>query len=143
MKIAFYFVLILFSIVSLKTWFKVGERALTFAQILVNWESVSQFFGSFGDQVLPAGTELADMGQEGVCFTVQANTSKGLNTLWNMYQDGTLKARLYDFVVTDRAKHLAEAEENIELTVKIEEEEYERACSDLNNEAKGNHFVFK
>ena len=122
----------------MKTWFKVGEKALTFAQILVNWESVSQFFGSFGDQVLPAGTELADMGQEGVCFTVQANTSKGLNTLWNMYQDGTLKARLYDFVVTDRAKHLAEAEENAELTVKIEEEEYERACSDLNNEAKGN-----
>ena len=105
---------------------------------MVNWESIGQFFRSFVDQVLPADTELADMGQEGVCFTVQANTSKGLNTLWNMYQDGTLKARLYDFVVTDRAKHLAEAEENIELTVKIEEEEYERAYNDLNNEGKGN-----
>ena len=125
----------LFSIVSLKTWFKVGERALNFAQILVNWESVSQFFRSFGDQVLPAGTELADMGGGCVCFTVQASSLKGLNSLWNMYQDGTLKARLHDFLVTEKVKLLAEAEENVELTVTIEEEEYRRACSDL---VKGN-----
>ena len=77
-----------------------------------------------------------------VCFTVQANNLKGLTTLWNMYQDGTLKARLYDFLVTEKVKHLAEAEENVELTVTIEEEEYKRACIDLNNEAKGNQATY-
>ena len=54
-----------------------------------------------------------------------------------MYQDGTLKARLYYFLVTE-VRHLAEAEENVELTVTIEEEEYRRAFVYLNNEAKGN-----
>ena len=54
-----------------------------------------------------------------------------------MYQDGTLKARLYNFLATE-VRHLAEAEENVELTVTIEEEEYRRAFVYLNNEAKGN-----
>ena len=45
-----------------------------------------------------------------------------------MYQDGTLKARLHDFLVTEKVKLLAEAKENVELTVTIEEEEYRRAC---------------
>ena len=54
-----------------------------------------------------------------------------------MYQDGTLKARLYNFLVTE-VRHLTEAEENVELTVTIEEEEYRRAFVYLNNEAKGN-----
>ena len=55
-----------------------------------------------------------------------------------MYQDGTLKARLHDFLVTEKVKLLAEAKENVELTVTIEEEEYRRAYIDLNNEDKGN-----
>ena len=110
---------------------------LTFAEILANWESVGQFFRSFADRVLPGDAELADMGGGSVCFTVQANSLKELTILWNMYQDGTLKARLYDFLVTE-VKHLAEAEENVELTVTIEEEEYKRAFIYLNNETKGN-----
>ena len=139
--ILFLFFSTLFSLVPLKIWLLVGRKALTFAEILVNWESIGQFFRSFGDQVLPADTELADMGGGCVCFTVQANSLKGLTTLWNMYQDGTLRARLYDFLVTE-VKHLAEAEENVELTVTIEEEEYKRACIDLNNEAKGNQATY-
>ena len=133
----FIFFSILFSLVPLKTWLLVSRKALTFAEILVNWESIGQFFRSFGDQVLPADTELADMGGGCVCFTVQANSLKGLTTLWKMYQDGTLRARLYDFLVTE-VKHFAEAEENVELTVTIEEEDYKRAFIYLNNEAKGN-----
>ena len=124
----FIFFSILFSLVPLKTWLLVSRKALTFAEILVNWESIGQFFRSFGDQVLPAGTELADMGGGCVCFTVQASSLKGLNSLWKMYQDGTLKARLHDFLVTEKVKLLAEAKENVELTVTIEEEEYRRAC---------------
>ena len=139
--ILFLFFSTLFSLVPLKIWLLVGRKALTFAEILVNWESIGQFFRSFGDQVLPPDTELADMGGGCVCFTVQANSLKGLTTLWNMYQDGTFRARLYDFLVTE-VKHLAEAEENVELTVTIEEEEYKRACIDLNNEAKGNQATY-
>ena len=131
----FLFFSILFSQVPLKTWLLVSRKALTFAEILVNWESIGQFFRNFGDQVLPADTELADMGGGCVCFTVQASSSEGLNSLWNMYQDGTLKARLHDFLVTEKVKLLAEAEENVELIVTIEEEEYRRACDDL---VKGN-----
>ena len=136
--ILFLFFSILFSLVPLKTWLLVSRKALTFAEILVNWESIGRFFRSFSDQVLPADTELADMGGGCVCFTVQANSLKGLDTLWKMYQDGTLKAHLYDFLVTEKVKLLAEAEEDVELKITIEEEEYRRACIDLNNEAKGN-----
>ena len=131
----FLFFSILFSQVPLKTWLLVSRKALTFAEILVNWESIGQFFRNFGDQVLPADTELADMGGGCVCFIVQASSLKGLNSVWNMYQDGTLKARLHDFLVTEKVKLLAEAEENVELIVTIEEEEYRRACDDL---VKGN-----
>ena len=123
---------------SLKTACKVGRRLLNFTYILANWESFSQFITSFSDRVLPADTELANVSEGCVCFTVQANNMKGLTTLWNMYQDGTLKARLYDFLVTDEMKHLADGEENVELTLTIEREEYEKACIDLIDEAIGN-----
>ena len=115
---------------------------VSFNDILGCCKSVAQCFRSFDERVLPPDTELVNMGRGSVCFTVQANSLKGLTTLWNMYQDGTLKARLYDFLVTEKVKHLAEAEENVELTVTIEEEEYKRACIDLNNEAKGNQATY-
>lgn len=99
---------------------------------------MSQFIRSFNERVLPADTELVNVGEGCVYFTVRANSIKGLTTLWNMYQDGTLTARLHDFLVTDEVKHLVDAEGNVELTVTIEKEEYDIACIDLNNEAKGN-----
>ena len=119
------------------TWFKAGKKILPFAEILSEWKSFGQFFRSFTDQCLPADTELADMGEGNVCFIVQANSLKGLTTLWKMYQDGTLKAHLYDFLVTDKVKHLAVVEEKLELEVTIPDEEYERVYIHL-NEAKGN-----
>ena len=138
MKITLYsFFKIIFLLVRLKTWVQVFRKVLPFAEILGCFKSVGQCFRSFDERVLPDDTELADMGEGCVSFTVQANSSKGLTTLWNMYQDGTLKARLYNFLVTE-VKHLAEAEENVELTVTIEEEEYKRAFIYLNNETKGN-----
>ena len=137
MEITLYSFFFLFSLVPLKTWIEVSRKFLPWHSILSCFESVSQCFRSFEKQVLPPDTELADMGGGCVCFTVQASNLKGLTTLWKMYQDGTLKARLYDFLVTE-VRHLAEAEENVELTVTIEEEDYRRAFVYLNNEAKGN-----
>ena len=78
------------------------------------------------------------MGEENICFTVQANSLEGLTAMWNMYQDGTLKARLYDFLVIERFKYLVDNWKDVELTVTIGEEEYRRASIHLNNEAKGN-----
>ena len=127
----------MFSLVSLKTWIKPSERAVSFKEILDPFKSVRQCFTRIDIKVLPSDTEVVDISEGSICFTVQANSLKGLTTLWNMYQDGTLKARLYDFLVTE-VKHLAEAEENVELTVTIEEEEYKRAFIYLNNETKGN-----
>ena len=138
MKITLYsFFKIIFLLVRLKTWVQVFRKVLPFAEILGCFKSVGQCFRSFDERVLPPDTELVNMGRKCVCFTVQANSLKGLTTLWNMYQDGTLKARLYDFLVTE-VKHLAEAEENVELTVTFEEEEYKRVFIYLNNETKGN-----
>ena len=58
-----------------------------------------------------------------------------------MYQDGTLKARLFDFLVTEEMKTRAGDEGEVELTVAIEEGEYEKACTELIDEAKGNAFT--
>ena len=121
----------------MKTWVEAFGSVVSFNDILGCFKSVGQCFRSFDERVLPPDTELVNMGRECVCFTVQANSLKGLTTLLNMYQDGTLKARLYDFLVTE-VKHLAEAEDNVELTVIIEEEDYKRAFIYLNNETKGN-----
>ena len=121
----------------MKTWVEAFGRVVSFNDILGCCKSVAQCFRSFDERVLPPDTELVNMGRGSVCFTVQANSLKGLTTLWKMYQDGTLRARLYDFLVTE-VKHFSEAEENVELTVTIEEEDYKRAFIYLNNEAKGN-----
>ena len=116
---------------------KILDKFLSFIGILGCFGSVGQCFGIFRESVLPFGTKVVDMGPGCVCFTLQANSLMGLTTLWKMYQDGTLKARLYNFLVTE-VKHFAEAEENVELTVTIEEEDYKRAFIYLNNETKGN-----
>ena len=127
----------MFSLVSLKTWIKASERAVYLKEILASFKSIGQCSTRIDIKVLPSDTEVVDISEGSICFTVQANSLKGLTTLWNMYQDGTLKARLYNFLVTE-VKHLAEAEENVELTVTIEEEDYKRAFIYLNNETKGN-----
>ena len=104
------------------------------------FQSVGQLFRSFTNWFQSQSTdiELIDFGDGSVCFTVQAKSLKGLTTLWERYKDGTLKKSLYDFLVTHKVKQLAEAGEDVELTVTIDKEEYERACIDLKKEAKGN-----
>ena len=87
--------------------------------------------------VLPAGLKLIGMGTGCVCFTIQADNLMGLTALWNMYEDGTLKKRLFDFFVTDEMRTLAGGEENVELTVTIGKKEYEKVYFELLREADG------
>ena len=118
-----------------------GITLFTVREILTRWSTYEQLVNCFEDCVLPAGTRLIEVGQGCVCFTVQADNLKGLTTLWNMYQDGTLKARLYDFLVTDEMRNRAGGEENVELTVTIEEEEYKKALTELIDQTGGNVFT--
>ena len=118
-----------------------GITLLTVREILTRWTTYDQLVNCFKDCVLPAGTRLIEVGQGCICFTVQADNLKGLATLWNMYQDGTLKARLFHFFVTDEMKTRAGGDENVELSVTIEEDEYQKACIELTDEVEGNVFA--
>lgn len=115
-----------------------GITLLTVHEVLTRWDMYDQLVKCFNDCVLPAGTQLIEVSQGCVCFTVQADNLTGLISLWDMYQNGTLKARLRDFFVTDEMEKRAGGGGNVEVTVTIEEEEYEKACTDFINEAEGN-----
>lgn len=133
-----------FSVVNMKTMCKVaavGITLLTVRDVYSRWNTYNELMKCFNDCVLPAGTQLVEVSQGCVCFTVQADNLTGLTTLWNMYQDGTLKARLRDFFVTDEMEKRAGGRENVEVSVSIEEEEYEKACTEFINETGGKLFA--
>lgn len=118
-----------------------GITLLTVREVLSRRNTYDELVTCFNDCVLPAGTQLVDVSQGCVCFTVQADNLTGLTTLWNMYQDGTLKTRLRDFFVTDEMEKRAGGEENVEVAVTIEEEEYKKACTEFINETEGKLFT--
>ena len=88
--------------------------------------------------VLPIGTHVLRIRDGSICFTIKADNIAALCTLWNMYQDGTLKQRVKNFVLTEEMIKLAGGEENVEVTVTIEEDEYEKACFEFIREQGGN-----
>ena len=90
--------------------------------------------------VLPAGTSLIHITEGCVCLTVQAENLSALNSLWSLYRDGTLKARLETFFVTDELRELAGGEE-VEAIVTIDEEEYEKARIEFTRKAQGNFIL--
>ena len=126
------------SVLNMKTVFGVaaaGMTLLTVNDILTRWETYEQLVTCFQGCVLPAGSRLIEVGQGCICFTIQVDNLMGLTTLWNMYEDGTLRERLFDFFVTDEMKTRAGGEENVELTVTIKIEEYKKAYFELVQEA--------
>ena len=128
------------SVLNMKTVFGVaaaGITLLTVREILTRWSNYDQLVTSFQKCVLPAGSRLIEVGQGCVCFTIQVDNLTGLTALWNMYEDGTLRERLFNFFVTDEMKTRAGGEENVELTVTIEKEEYEKVYFELVQEADG------
>ena len=118
------------------------DALLTVGETLTRCESYDQLVNSFKERVLPAGTKLVKVTEGSMCFTVQADNLKGLITLWNMYQDGTLRSHLFDFLVTAEMKISAGGKKNVKLTVTIDTGEYEKACIELMDEAKGNRMMF-
>ena len=109
-------------------------------ELLSRWSTFDQLVTAVNTCVLPAGTSLVNLTDGCVCLTVQAETLSALTTLWNLYQDGTLERRLYNFFVTDEVNERAGGE-RVEVNVSIEEEEYDKACRELINEGRGNFIL--
>ena len=97
--------------------------------ILRRSSSLQEFVNAFTETVLPLGNTLRAISEGSLCFTVQAQTTLALQALWKTYQDGTLQRKLQEFLVTEEIRQLADSE--VILTVKIDEQEYNDAFSDL------------
>jgi len=126
-------------VLNIKTVFK-AVTVVSTAELLVGWTTYDQLVTAVNTCVLPAGTNLVNLADGCVCLTVQAESLSALTTLWNLYKDGTLERRLYKLFVTDEVKERAGGE-TVEVNVTIEEEEYNKACRELINEAQGNSLL--
>ncbi len=113
-----------------------GITVVSTLDLMSRWSSFDQLVTGFNSCVLPAGNNLVQLTNGCVCLTVRAETLSALTALWKLYQDGTLKTRLYNFFVTDEVRERAGGEE-VEVIVTIQEHEYEKACLELINEAQG------
>ena len=124
---------------NIKTVFK-AVTVVSTAELLIGWSTFDQLVTAVNSCILPAGTSLVNLTDGCMCLTVQAESLSALTTLWNLYQDGTLERRLYNFFVTDELKERAGGE-TVEVNVTIEKEEYNKACLELINEARGNSIL--
>ena len=127
------YIFLLFSVVNIKTVFKLvagGLTAVSAMEVLSRWSSFDQLVAAVQTCVLPAGTRLVQITDGCVCLTVQAESLSALKLLWNLYQDGTLQKNLHDFFVTDELRELADGED-VEVNVTIDEDEYQKACIEL------------
>lgn len=106
-------------------------------EMLSRWSTYDQLVTCFNACVLPAGTQLINIGQGCVCFTIRADSLTALTSFWDMYLDGTLRQRLHNFFVTDEVLKVAGVEENVEVIVTVDEKEYEKGCFDFLHEAEG------
>ena len=82
------------------------------------------------NEVLPAGANLIQISEGCVSLKVQVVNLSALETLWRLYQDGTLGARLQALFVTDEMRELAGGEQ-VQAIVTIESQEYEKARNEL------------
>ena len=71
-----------------------------------------------------------------MCLKVQVKSLSALENLWRMYSEGTLKAFLQALFVTDEMREIIGGEQ-VEAIVTIDQLEYEKARTELINEAPG------
>ena len=135
-----FFILFFILVLTVKTVFKVVAGGITVAstlEVLSRGSTFDQLVSAVNKCVLPAGTSLIQITEGCVCLTVQAENLTSLETLWSLYKDGTLKARLQDFFVTDEVREALAGGEQVEVIVTIEEGEYQKAVRELSSEIKG------
>ena len=108
-----------------------GGLVLTSAyQLLRRGCTYEQLLTAVNTCVLPAGARLQQIAEGSVYLKVQAESLTALDHLWRLYKNGTLKKRLQALFVTDEMKDLAGGGQ-VEVTVIIDEEEYEKSRKEL------------
>ena len=119
----------------IKTVFKVaaGGLVLTSAyQLLRRSCTYEQLLTAVNTCVLPAGATVLQIINGSVYLKVQAESLTALEHLWRLYKNGTLKKRLQAIFVTDEMRDLVGGDQ-VEVTVTIDEEEYDKARNELAN----------
>lgn len=105
-------------------------------ELLIRDSSYDQLISAVTTCVLPAGANVIQITEGCVCLKVQVDSVSTLDVLWQLYRDGTLKARLQALFVTDEMRALAGGEE-VEVIVTIDEREYEKTRNKLASEGQG------
>ena len=110
-------------------------------QLLRRGCTYDQFVTAVSTCVLPAGVKLMQIAEGSVILKVQAENISALNALWCLYTDGTLKESLQALFFIDELRELT-GEEQVEVIVTIDEEEYDKAREELISEAQGDFSFF-
>ena len=120
--------------------FKVVAGGMTIASsfdLLIRNSSYDQLITAINTCVLPAGANLIQMTEGCVCLKVQVESLSALETLWRLYNDGTLKATLQALLVTEEMIIELASGDHVEAVVTINEQEYEKVRNKLANQNQG------
>lgn len=126
------------AVLNIKTVFKVVVGGFTMAsslELLIRDSTYDQLVAAVNTCVLPAGAHLIQISDGCVCLKVQVESLATLETLWRLYEDGILKAKIQALLVTDEMRELAGGEQ-VEAIVTIDEQEYDKASDKLSNETQ-------
>ena len=130
-------------VLTIKTVFKGIAGGIVIAsafELLRRGSTYQQLVTAVNDCLLPAGAKLIQIAEGSVNLKVQAENRLALDSLWRMYKNGTLKARLEALFVTDEMREVAGGE-GVEVIVTIDEQEYEKARDELTTQARGKKSV--
>ena len=130
-------------VLTIKTVFKGIAGGIVIAsafELLRRGSTYEQLVTAINDSLLPAGAILIQIAEGSVNLKVQAENRLALDSLWRMYKNGTLKARLEALFVTDEMREVAGGE-GVEVIVTIDEQEYEKARDELTTQARGKKSV--
>ena len=108
--------------------------------LLIRNSTYDELIRAVNTCVLPAGANLIQITKGCLCLKVQLMDLSALETLWRLYKDGTLKASLQALFDTDEIREFAGGE-HVEVIVTIDEREYNKARSELGNEAHGYLYI--
>lgn len=119
-------------VLNIKTVFKtvnVGFKIASSLALLLRGSTYDQTFAAI-NSLMPDGVNLIQISEGCVSLKVQVVNLSALETLWRLYQDGTLEASLQALFVTDEMRELAGGEQ-VQAIVTVEPQEYEKARNEL------------
>lgn len=107
----------------------VGFKIASSLALLLRDSTYDQLFAAI-NSIMPEGANLIQISEGCVSLKVQVVNHSALETLWRLYQDGTLEASLQALFVTDEMRELAGGEQ-VQAIVTVEPQEYEKARNEL------------